>query len=220
MNPPDEPKGSGAPQAGSASMDSTLPHTASVIDRRGGFSAEENASAEGASGRRRRGRRRRGMLRMSFLEHLQELRSRIIKGLIGCGVAFAASLSSANSSGISSGSRPRRRSPALATQPNLAQIEPMEAFNIIWFKLPLVCAIFLSCPWLLYQVWAFISPGLYRRERRWAVPFILTAAGLFISGGLFAYFVSLSLRLDIPAGLGEETTWSRWCPSRSISTSS
>jgi len=48
--------------------------------------------------------------------------------------------------------------------------------------LPILCAIFLSSPWILYQVWAFISPGLYRRERRWAAPFILTAAGLFIVG--------------------------------------
>ena len=60
---------------------------------------------------------------------------------------------------------------------NLVQIEPMEAFNVIWFKLPVLCAIFLAAPWILYQVWAFISPGLYRRERKWAAPFVLGSGG-------------------------------------------
>ena len=84
----------------------------------------------------------------------------------------------------------------------------MEGFNIIWFKLPIVCAIFIGSPWILYQVWAFISPGLYRRERRWAAPFILGSAGLFITGGVFAYFVifryGLTFLLSIGQGNGVE----------------
>ncbi len=79
----------------------------------------------------------------------------------------------------------------------------MEMFNIIWFKLPVVCAIFLSCPWLLYQIWAFVSPGLYKKERRWAVPFILSAAGLFIIGGLFGYFVVFRFGLTFLLGIGK-----------------
>jgi sec-independent protein translocase protein TatC len=78
----------------------------------------------------------------------------------------------------------------------------MESFNVIWFKLPIVCAIFLASPWVLYQVWAFISPGLYRRERRFAVPFILSSAGLFILGGLFAYFVAFRFALTFLLGIG------------------
>ncbi len=78
----------------------------------------------------------------------------------------------------------------------------MEVFNIIWFKLPIVCAIFLSCPWLLYQVWAFVSPGLYKKERRWAAPFILSAAGLFLLGGVFGYFVAFRFGLTFLLGLG------------------
>ena len=54
----------------------------------------------------------------------------------------------------------------------------------------MLAAIFLASPWVLYQVWAFIAPGLYRKERRWAGPFVLISAGLFIAGGLFAYFVA------------------------------
>src|SRR5262249_11140717 len=82
-----------------------------------------------------------------------------------------------------------RQNPNMTIEKDLVQIEPMEAFNIIWFKVPIICAIFLGSPIVLYQVWAFIAPGLYRRERRWAAPFILCSAGLFILGGIFAYFI-------------------------------
>lgn len=85
--------------------------------------------------------------------------------------------------------------------PNLAQIEPMEAFNVIWFKLPTLVAIFLSSPWILYQVWSFIAPGLYKKERRMAVPFVISSAGLFITGGLFAYFVAFRFGLTFLLGI-------------------
>ena len=144
-----------------------------------------------------------GMVRMSFLEHLEELRSRIIRSLIGVAVAFTVSLlfcdrlwefirQPAKQALITLGINP----------PNLAVITPMEGFNIIWFKLPIVCAIFLSSPWIVYQVWAFISPGLYRRERRFAAPFILCSAGLFILGGIFAYFVAFRFALTFLLGIG------------------
>jgi sec-independent protein translocase protein TatC len=78
----------------------------------------------------------------------------------------------------------------------------MEGFNIIYLKLPLLVSIFLGSPWILYQVWAFISPGLYKREKKWAVPFILCTAGLFIAGGLFAYFVAFRFGLEFLLGIG------------------
>ena len=73
---------------------------------------------------------------------------------------------------------------------------------MIWIKLPVLCAIFLSSPWILLQVWGFISPGLYRRERRWAAPFVIGSAGLFILGGLFAYFVAFRFGLTFLLGIG------------------
>jgi sec-independent protein translocase protein TatC len=88
--------------------------------------------------------------------------------------------------------------------PRLAQITPMEAFNTVWIKVPLVAAIFLASPWVLYQVWAFIAPGLYKRERRWAAPFVICSAGLFISGGLFAYFIALRFGLTFLLGIGRD----------------
>jgi sec-independent protein translocase protein TatC len=145
-----------------------------------------------------------GMLRMSFLEHLEELRSRIIRALMGVAVAFAASLT------YSSQLWDFVRQPAVVAlktlgyqQQDLVQIEPMEAFNIIWFKLPVLCAIFLAAPWILYQVWAFIAPGLYKRERRWAAPFVLGAGGLFIIGGFFAYFVVFRYGLTFLLSIGQ-----------------
>jgi sec-independent protein translocase protein TatC len=70
--------------------------------------------------------------------------------------------------------------------------------------MPLLVSLFLGSPWVLYQVWAFISPGLYKKERRWAVPFILTTAGLFITGGLFAYFVAFRYGLEFLLGIGRD----------------
>jgi len=150
-----------------------------------------------------------GMLRMSFLEHLEELRSRIFRALGGVGLAFLVSLSFSGRLWDVVRQPAKAALTSLGYEPDLVQIEPMEAFNIIWFKVPIICAIFLGSPIVLYQVWAFISPGLYRRERRWAAPFILISAGLFIAGGLFAYFVvfryGLTFLLSIGQGYGVKT---------------
>ena len=144
-----------------------------------------------------------GMLRMSFLEHLEELRSRIMKALLGVGVAFVLSLTFTNELWklVSAPAVDALTSLGYAN-PGLTQIKPMEVFNVIWIKLPILCSIFLASPWVLYQVWAFISPGLYRRERRWAAPFILCSAGLFILGGLFAYFVAFRFGLTFLLSIG------------------
>ncbi|MGD0772608.1 MAG: twin-arginine translocase subunit TatC [Candidatus Solibacter sp.] len=145
-----------------------------------------------------------GMLRMSFLGHLEELRTRIIRALMGVAVAFVLSLT------YCSQLWDFVCQPAVAAlktlgykEQNLVQIEPMEAFNIIWFKLPVLCAVFLAAPWILYQVWAFIAPGLYKRERRWAAPFVLGAGGLFIFGGFFAYFVVFRFGLTFLLSIGQ-----------------
>ncbi|MGA8030175.1 MAG: twin-arginine translocase subunit TatC [Bryobacteraceae bacterium] len=145
----------------------------------------------------------RGMLRMSFMGHLEELRSRLLKAIMGLAVAFLASMFFAKDLWNVV------QEPAVdalrhigAKPAHLVYITPMEAFNIIWLKMPLLVSLFLGSPWVLYQVWAFISPGLYRRERRWAVPFILCTAGLFIAGGCFAYFVAFRYGLEFLLGIG------------------
>lgn len=145
------------------------------------------------------------MLRMSFLEHLEELRSRIIKALAGVGIAFLLSLIFANDLWliVSEPAADALRQLGVP-DPRLAQIKPMEVFSTVWVKLPMLTAIFLASPWILYQTWAFIAPGLYRKERRWAGPFVICSAGLFILGGLFAYFVAFRFGLVFLLGIGRD----------------
>jgi|HubBroStandDraft_4_1064222.scaffolds.fasta_scaffold36446_2 sec-independent protein translocase protein TatC len=144
-----------------------------------------------------------GMLRMSFLDHLTELRSRIIKMVMGVLVAMVVSFTFCSQLWRLIAAPAVEALTALGIKPpTLKAITPMEQFNVIWVKLPFLCALFIASPWVLYQVWAFISPGLYKRERRYAVPFILTSAGLFIMGGAFAYFVAFRFALTFLLGIG------------------
>jgi sec-independent protein translocase protein TatC len=143
-----------------------------------------------------------GMLRMSFFGHLEELRSRILMSLAGIGVSFAVCLVFANQiwSWISAPIIEALKN--TGAEPNLVFTKPVDAFMMIWMKAPLLAALFLASPWILYQVWGFIAPGLYKRERRWAAPFVLCTAGLFILGGMFAYFVAFRFALEFLLGFG------------------
>jgi len=138
---------------------------------------------------------------MSILEHLGELRSRILRALTGFGVAFLLCMVFANPLWD------LVQAPGLAAFRQLGRggfiaIDVMEQFSIIWMWTPLVAAIFLAMPWVIYQAWAFIAPALYPRERKWAVPFIVCTAGLFITGGLFGYFVVFRYALIFLLGIG------------------
>ena len=145
-----------------------------------------------------------GMLRMSFMEHLEELRTRIIRALMGLGVIFIVCIVFANQLWTIVSEPAISALKNLKFQPTLVQISPMDTFSIVWVKLPLLASIFLASPWILYQVWAFIAPGLYKRERRWAAPFIICSAGLFITGGLFGYFVAFRYGLEFLLGIGHD----------------
>lgn len=143
-----------------------------------------------------------GMLRMSFLEHLEELRSRIVKALLGLAIAFVGCIFFTNELWKAVMAPAANALRTLHLPEQLAQLSPTEAFSIIWIKLPVLTALFVASPWVLYQVWAFIAPGLYKRERRLAVPFIFSTATLFILGGAFAYFVAFRFALTFLLGIG------------------
>jgi sec-independent protein translocase protein TatC len=144
-----------------------------------------------------------GMARMSFLEHLEELRKRLLLAIGGIGVAFFLCLFFSDELWAvvfaPAGAALRHLG---VVPPTLKLINPMDSFQIMWMKLPILAAVFISSPWILYQVWAFIAPGLYKRERRWAVPFVVSSAGLFILGGFFAYFIAFRYGLEFLLGLG------------------
>jgi len=147
----------------------------------------------------------RGMLRMSFLEHLEELRARIIRALIGFGVVFLGCIVFSDQL-FDIIMRPGRAAMAATgiKGAGFIAIDPMENFQIIWVWTPVVAALFLGSPWILYQVWAFIAPGLYEKEKKWAVPFVLGTAGLFILGGCFGYFVAFRYGMAFLFGLGKD----------------
>ncbi len=143
------------------------------------------------------------MLRMSFMEHLEELRSRIIRALYGLGIAFILALGFANKLwDFVSDPAVEALKHLHVNPPRLVILTPMEAFSVIWVELPLLASVFIASPWIVYQLWAFISPGLYKKERRMALPFVLLTAGLFIGGGCFAYFLAFRYGLEFLLGIG------------------
>jgi len=89
------------------------------------------------------------LLRMSFVEHLTELRARIIRALLGLGVAFAISLTFTDWLWRVVKQPAAQALLAAGFPPTLYVFDPMDALQIIWVKLPIVCAIFLGAPWIL-----------------------------------------------------------------------
>lgn len=143
------------------------------------------------------------MLRMSFLEHLEELRSRLIRVVLGLGAAFLFSMIFHRELWEFVRQPIIRALLANGQKPELSQFSPVDAIMVVWVYMPLLTSVFIASPWVLYQVWAFIAPGLYKRERKWAGPFVIVSASLFILGGIFAYFVAFPLGLDFLLGAGK-----------------
>ena len=138
---------------------------------------------------------------MSFLQHLEELRRRIIWSLVGIGVGFGVCFWYADKV-FDWMQRPivkALQDHKLDTQ--LVYTSPTEPFNL-YLKIALFAGIFFASPWVLYQVWQFISPGLYRKEKRYVLPFLFSTVGLFLAGGIFAYFVVYPAALDFLIGYG------------------
>ena len=149
-----------------------------------------------------------GMVRMSFLDHLDELRTRILRALIGLGIAYPLCLLFARQLfELVRGpyDMALQHLPQYDTPLRLVALTPMEQFHLLYLKIPILAAVFLTAPWLMYQVWAFIAPGLYKRERRWTVPFVFSTATLFILGGVFGYFILLRFALVFLVGIGFES---------------
>jgi sec-independent protein translocase protein TatC len=126
--------------------------------------------------------------KMSFLDHLEELRKRLIVSIIAVFVAFLACWNFADRIfGWIQAPLTKFLPPG---DQKLAYTRLTEPF-FLYMKVAFFAAIFVASPILMWQVWRFISPGLYKRERRYAAPFIIFATLFFIGGGYFGYRVIL-----------------------------
>lgn len=142
---------------------------------------------------------------MSFGDHLEELRIRSILALGGVVLATLVSLVFA------------KRIMGLVLQPAVAvlrahgqpavmqQLSPADSF-LTYLKMAILCGLIIAMPWVLWQIWRFVSTGLYRNEQRFLKLFAPLSIGLFLSGVLFMYFVVLPVVLNFFVTFGETVT--------------
>ena len=140
---------------------------------------------------------------MPFLAHLEELRKRILFSVVGVLVGFLSCWSYAD------------RIFGLVQQPlihalrhhglggRLVYLNPTEPFNL-YLEVGLVAGLFAASPFVFYQLWLFIAPGLYRGEKRYVLPFLIGTVGLFLAGGFFGYAMVYPASLDFLIGYGDQ----------------
>jgi sec-independent protein translocase protein TatC len=136
---------------------------------------------------------------MGFLDHLEELRKRIVYSIVAVAVG----------TGLSWGYRERiyavMQKPIMDALRNhglaekLVYLNPTDPFNL-YLKIAMLAGLFLTSPFVLYQVWMFISPGLYRNEKRYVMPFMVSTITLFTLGGYFGYKIAYPRALDFFIG--------------------
>jgi sec-independent protein translocase protein TatC len=140
---------------------------------------------------------------MGFLEHLEELRRRIIYSLIAVGVGFFACW------GYAENIYAIMQRPIMdalhrnGLSEKLVYLNPTEPFNL-YLKVGAMAGLFVASPFVLYQVWLFISPGLYRNEKRYVLPFMFSTVGLFMAGGYFGYKLVYPQALEFLIGYGKQ----------------
>jgi sec-independent protein translocase protein TatC len=140
---------------------------------------------------------------MSFLEHLEELRRRIIYALIAVTIGFFACWAYAERI-----YEIMQKPIIIALHANgmsekLVYLNPTEPFNL-YLKVAFMAGLFVTSPFVLYQVWMFISPGLYRHEKRYVMPFMFSTVGLFLAGGVFGYKIVYPQALNFLISYGKQ----------------
>ncbi len=137
--------------------------------------------------------------RMSLMEHLEELRTRIFRSLIAVSLTFvfcwffveqiADFLAQPIYEALPEGTR-------------LTFLGVTDPF-VMYVKVAALAALFMASPLVLYQAWRFVAPGLYQKEKRHALPFIVAGSFFFLAGGAFAYYVAFPFAVDFLIGMGE-----------------
>ncbi len=137
-----------------------------------------------------------------LIDHLTELRQRLIWSVMGLFVGFLAcwGFSEALFDIIR-----RPISPYLSTETGgLIFTAPMDKF-LAHIKVSFLGSVVITCPFWIYQVWKFVAPGLYKNEKKAALAFISLGSVLFITGVLFVYFVVFPLAFQFLMGFGGDT---------------
>jgi sec-independent protein translocase protein TatC len=127
-----------------------------------------------------------GAGRMSFLEHLEELRKRIINACLGIAVGIGLSFFFIQTI------YDFLTAPAISTLPEgskLIYTQPTEAFSL-YITISLISGAVFAAPFIMYQVWMFIAPGLYANEKKFVVPFVLFSTLGFLAGAAFNHYVA------------------------------
>jgi sec-independent protein translocase protein TatC len=132
--------------------------------------------------------------KMSFFDHLTELRTRIVWSLVPAGVGLFIAL-------YFTSSVIRYLSSHLKTE--LVFTTPTEAFWT-YMKVAMIMGLFIAMPVILWNVWAFVAPGLHKHERKYAAPFVIVGSLLFIAGGAFALFVIVPFAINFLVSFGQE----------------
>jgi sec-independent protein translocase protein TatC len=135
-----------------------------------------------------------------LIEHLIELRSRLMRAVIVILVVFLGLYSFANDIYTFVAE------PLMALLPEGSQMIATEVASpfLAPFKLTLVVAVFIAIPFVLHQAWAFIAPGLYDNEKALAIPILVSSIALFYGGAAFAYYVVFPLLFEFFTQTGPE----------------
>lgn len=138
--------------------------------------------------------------RMSFLQHLEELRSRLLRSFLVLVAAFFLSWP------ISGRIYDFLVIPVTANLPagaRLAYTGLADPF-LLYTKISFFAAIFIGLPYVLLEFWLFVSPGLYPKEKRYAIPFVVVASFFFFLGAWFAHFIIVPYSVKYFVSVGEE----------------
>jgi len=126
---------------------------------------------------------------LPLVAHLTELRDRLLRALLAVLVVFIGLFPFANEIYTFVSDPLRKLLPEGATMIATEVASPF----LTPFKLTLIAAVFLAIPYVLYQAWSFIAPGMYRHEKRIAVPLLVSSILLFYLGAAFAYYLVFPL---------------------------
>jgi sec-independent protein translocase protein TatC len=136
--------------------------------------------------------------KMTFVTHLIELRDKLIRIVIAILVVFIALFPFANDIYTIIAN------PIIASMPSNSGMIAIGVISpfLTPLKLALIVAVYITMPYLLYQIWSFVAPGLYRDEKRLIAPLVISSTLLFYAGIVFAFFVVFPLAFDFLANIG------------------